>query len=30
MLFVSDMTDQFQKIAEMTLNADVTLKCVKL
>jgi glutamate racemase len=30
MLFVSDMTVQFQKIAEMTLNAAVTLKCVKL
>ena len=30
MLFVSDVTDQFQKIATMTLKTDVTLKCVKL
>ena len=30
MLFVSDVTDQFQKIATMTLRTDVTLKCVKL
>lgn len=30
MFFVSDMTDQFQKIARMTLKADVILKCVKL
>jgi hypothetical protein len=30
MLFVSDVTDQFQKIATMTLKTDVTFKCVKL
>jgi glutamate racemase len=30
MLFVSDVTDQFQKIAKMTLKTDLTLKCVKL
>jgi glutamate racemase len=30
MLFVSDVTDQFEKIATMTLKKDVNLKCVKL
>jgi glutamate racemase len=30
MLFVSDVTDQFEKIAAMTLKKDITLKCVKL
>jgi glutamate racemase len=30
MLFVSDVTDQFQKIAAMTLKTGVTFKCVKL
>jgi glutamate racemase len=29
-LFASDVTDQFEKIATMTLKTDVTLKCVKL
>ena len=30
MLFVSDVTDQFEKIATMTLKTDVTFTCVKL
>ncbi len=30
MLFVSDVTDQFQKIASMTLKTDATFKSVKL
>ncbi|MEJ2101358.1 MAG: hypothetical protein P8X68_15475, partial [Desulfobacterales bacterium] len=30
MLFVSDVTDQFEKIAIMTLKTDVTFTCVKL
>jgi glutamate racemase len=29
-LFVSDVTDQFQKIATMTLKADATFECVKI
>ena len=29
-LFVSDVTDQFEKIAAMTLKKDITLTCVKL
>jgi len=30
MLFVSDVTDQFEKIATMTLKTDVALNCIKL
>jgi len=30
MLFASDVTDQFEKIATMTLKTNVSLKCVKL
>jgi glutamate racemase len=30
MIFVSDVTDQFEKIAKMTLKTAVTFKCVKL
>ncbi len=29
-LFVSDVTDQFKKIAEMTLNTHITFECVKI
>jgi hypothetical protein len=29
-LFVSDVTDQFKKIAEMTLNTNITFECVKI
>ncbi|MGD8881909.1 MAG: glutamate racemase [Desulfobacterales bacterium] len=29
-LFVSDVTDQFQKIATMTLKTDATFECVKI
>lgn len=29
-LFVSDVTDQFQKIATMTLKTDATFECIKI
>ena len=29
-LFVSDVTDQFKKIAEMTLKTNITFECVKI
>ena len=29
-LFVSDVTDQFKKIAEMTLKTNISFKCVKV
>jgi glutamate racemase len=28
-LFVSDVTDQFKKIAEMTLKRNITFECVR-
>ena len=29
-LFVSDVTDQFKKIAEMTLKTNITFECVRI
>jgi glutamate racemase len=29
-LFVSDVTDQFKKIAQLTLKTNITFECVKI